>query len=79
MNGIPYKGYLIRPAPLKLADKDEWTLELYIAKDKGNEIVERKFSAGNTFKTEKEAIDHCVNFGKLIVDGKSENCTVTDL
>ncbi len=79
MKGIPYKGYLIRPATLQLAASGEWTLELYIAKDKDSEFVERKFSAGNTFKTEEEAIKHCINFGKQIIDGKSENCTVVDL
>ena len=81
MNGarIPYKGYFIHPAPLKLADTGEWSLELYIGKDKGNEYAQRKFSAANTFKTEKETTDHCVNFGKQIIDGKAENCTVADL
>ena len=79
MNGISYKGYLIRPAPLQLADTGEWSLELYIGKDKNSEYVERQFSAGNTFKTEEEAIKHCISFGKQIIDGRSENCTVTDL
>jgi len=75
----PYKDYIIRPAPLQLADSGEWNMELYIVKDNGNEIRERKFSAGNTFKTRDEAIRHCINFGKQIIDGQSENCTVTDL
>lgn len=79
MNGIPYKGYTIRPAPHQLADTGEWSLELSIGKDKGSEYVQRPFSAGNTFKSEEEAIEHCVNFGKQIIDGKAENCTVADL
>lgn len=79
MNGIPYKGYEIRPTPMQLADTGEWNMELYISKDSGNEITERKFSAGNTFTTKEEAIQHCINFGKQIIDGKSENCTVADL
>jgi hypothetical protein len=79
MNGIPYKGYLIRPAPLQLADIGEWSLELYIAKDRGSDITWRKFSAANSFKTEDDAIKHCVNFGKQIIDGKSENCSVEGL
>lgn len=79
MNGIPYKGYVIRPTPSRLADTGEWTVELYIAKDNGSEIKERQFSAGNKFKTQGEAVQQCINFGKQIIDGKSENCTVVDL
>lgn len=79
MNGIPYKGYLIRPSPLQLADSNEWSLELYIGKDKDGNAAWRKFSAANTFKTKEEAVKHCINFGKLVIDGKAENCTVGDL
>lgn len=79
MNGMPYKGYVIRPTPLQLADSGNWTVEVYISKDKGNEIKERKYSASNMFKTQKEADQHCINFAKQIIDGKSENFTVADL
>lgn len=79
MSEIPYKGYLIKPAPLQLRDSGEWTMELVISKHRGNSVAERKYSAGNTFKTEEEAIQHCINFGKQIIDGDSDNCTVTDL
>jgi len=78
MNGIPYTGYLIRPAPLPLAT-GEWNLEVHISKDRGSDVTERKFSAANTYKTEEEAIKHCINFGKQIIDGKAENLTVADL
>jgi hypothetical protein len=74
-----YKGHVIRPAPLQLADSGEWSLELYIGKDKDNEYVERKFYTSNTFRTEEEAINHCINFGKQIIDGEINNCTVADL
>lgn len=79
MNEVWYKGYKIMPATLQLVESGEWTIDLYIGKDKGNEWVERKFSAANTYKTKEEAISHCINFGKRIIDGKSENCTVADL
>ena len=79
MNKIPYKGYLIRPTSVQLVDTGRWNIEIYISKDRGSEITERKFSASNTFNTQEEAIQHCVNFGKQIIDGKSENCTVGDL
>ena len=79
MNKISYKGYLIRPTSVQVLDTDRWNIELYISKDKGSEITERKFSASNTFNTQEEAIQHCVTFGKQIIDGKPENCTVGDL
>ncbi len=79
MSEIPYKGYLIRPTPLQLRDSGEWTIELYISKHRDNSITQGKYSAGNTFKTEEEAMQHCINFGKQIIDGDFENCTVTDL
>ena len=79
MSEIPYKGYLIRPTPLQLRDSGEWTIEIYISKHRGNSVTERNYSAGNKFKTEEEAIQYCINYGKQIIDGDSENCTVTDL
>ncbi len=79
MNEICYKGYKIMPAPLHLTESDEWSIDLYIGKDKGDHWVERKFSASNIFKSKEEAIEHCLNFGKRIIDGNSKNCTVADL
>jgi hypothetical protein len=79
MSAIPYKGYLIHPAPLKLIDSEEWTIEICISKHRSDSVTERKYSAGNIFKTREEAIQHCINFGKKIIDGDSEHCTVTDL
>ncbi len=79
MNRLPYKGYLILPAPLQLADTGEWSLEVYVGKERGSKYVEKKFSAANIFETKEEAINHCVKLGKRIIDGKSEKCTVDDL
>jgi hypothetical protein len=79
MDKIPYKGYLIHPTPFQLTTSGEWTIELCISKHRDDSVTERKISAGNTFKTEKEAIQHCINFGKQIIDGESEDCSVADL
>lgn len=79
MKKIPYKGYLIHPAPLRVTASGEWTIDLYISKHRDGSVTERKFSAGNKYKTEKEADQHCIDFGMQIIDGKSENCTVADL
>jgi len=79
MEKVPYKGYLIHPTPLQATTSGEWTMDLCISKHRDDSVTERKFSAGNTFKTEKEAVQHCINFGMQIIDGKSEDCTVADL
>ena len=79
MENLPYKGYLIHPTPQQLTNSGEWTLEFYIAKHCEDSITERKFSADDIIKTKQEAIEHCINFGKQVIDGKIENCTITDL
>jgi hypothetical protein len=79
MDSVPYKGYLIQAAPHRLADSGEFTINISILHDTGGAVNIRNFSAGNTFKTEQEAIYHCIEFGRQIIDGKFENCTVSDL
>ena len=79
MNSLPYKGYLIEAAPYQLADSGEFTIHISILHDTGGAINIRGFDAANSFKTEDEAIWHCLEFGRQIIDGKIENCTVTDL
>ena len=79
MVNVLYKGYLIYPTPLQVTTSGEWTLELSVSKHRDDSVTERKFNADNTFKTEKEAIQHCIDFGKQIIDGESENCSVADL
>lgn len=76
---VPYKGYLIQAAPYRLAESGEFTLNISILHDAGDAINIRNFSAGNTFKTEEEAIYHCIVFGRQIINGKFENCSVSDL
>ncbi len=78
MNGASYKGFLIRPASLPLAT-GEWSLEVHIEKHRDDSVTNRKFFANDTFKTEEEAVKHCINFGKLIIDGKAEGLSITDL
>ena len=76
---IFYKGYEIHAAPYQVADTSEWTVNIHIFHDRGGEMRSRQFSAGNCFKTRKEAVAHCFNFGRQIIDGKSKNCTVDEL
>lgn len=79
MNEMTYNGYVIRAVPHQLVDSGEWTVNIVIFKHRGDSVASRQFSAGNTFKTRQEAIQHCFVFGRQVIDGKSENCTVADL
>jgi hypothetical protein len=65
-----YKGYLIKAASQKLVESGKWTTSIHIMKDYGSHITDKPFSASNQWISEKEAIDHCFDFGMQIVDGK---------
>ena len=39
----------------------------------------RNFSASNSYKTREEAIAHCFQFGKQIIDVQAGSYTVADL
>ena len=79
IDSVIYKGYRIQAVPYKLADSGEFTVNINISNDTGSAVNIRNFSAANTFKTKEEAIQHCINFGRQIIDGKFEDCTVADL
>ena len=79
MASLQYKGYEIRAVPYQLADSGEWTLDILIVRDTGTEIKHRKFGAGNRYKTKDEAIQHCFDLGRQIIDGKVEDYSVADL
>lgn len=79
MNTVPYKGYVIEAVPYQLSESREWTINIYIRRDTGDQISFKNFSAANTFETKEEAIQHCINFGYRIIDGEIENCTASDL
>jgi len=73
---IEYNGYEIEACPYQLAESKEWSLNIYIWKDHGSNIVSRNFSARNTFPTREEALKHCLRFGQRIIEGEIENCSV---
>jgi hypothetical protein len=54
-------------------------MRLYVSKGRGEGAPEREFNAANAYKKKMEAIEHCIEFGKQIVDGKVEAFTVADL
>jgi hypothetical protein len=79
MNEIKYNGYTIIAIPEQLIENNQWTVNIAIQKHHGEGTTGKPFSASNTFATKKEAIEHCLNFGKQIIDGDVINCTVHDL
>jgi hypothetical protein len=79
MNDALYKGYVIKATPYQLKESKKWTVNITIEHHTGERINFKNFSAANTFETKEEAIKHCINFGRRIIDGKIEDCTVDDL
>ncbi len=79
MNELPYKGYVIEALPEQLLDDDKCTINISIWKHRGSSSSQKEFLDSNTFAKEEEAIEQCFNFGKQIIDGQIENCTVVDL
>ncbi len=79
MSSVPYKGYVIDAAPYKLADSKGWSINIYIRHDTGDAINTNNFSAAKIFATQEEAIQHCIDLGRRIIDGEIENCSVSDL
>lgn len=75
-----YKGYIIRAVPEELADTREWRAVVQISRLESRKGIWKPFAETSiSFKTEKDAIQHCIFYGKQIIDGKIPNCDVSDL
>ena len=68
---IEYRGFGIIPRPLHLKN-GTWTTVVHI--QRGNTV--RRFSASNTWETREQAIHHCTEFGRQIIDGEVPGCGV---
>ena len=73
-----YKNYEVHAASL-LLPSGEWSLEVHITAQRDEEIQTKPFTGSDTFFSEVEAIRHCLDFGKRIIDGEVEDCSVEDL
>ena len=73
-----YKAYEVHAASL-LLPSGEWSLEVHITVQRGNEMHTKPFTGSDTFFSEVEAIRHCLDFGKRIIAGKVKDCSVEDL
>ena len=76
---VMYKNFEIVPQSLQLQEQNEWTTRVMIINHKGYEAATRTFTAPNNFKTEEEANEFSINFGKRIIDGKYQEHSVTSL
>ena len=76
---IQHKGLEIHAAPYQLADNGEWRINLHILRYREGESRSRTFSAADSYKTREEAVRHCFQLGRQIIDGESANCSVSDL
>lgn len=79
MDSIQYKGYEIEAVPHKLADSGVWSTDIAIVRDGVSERKCRNFGVSKTHKTREEAVQHCFNLGKQIIDGKVKDFSVADL
>ena len=70
MSTVSYKGFSINASPHQHPDSMEWNINICIIRDKGFQVAERNFHAANTYKTKEEAILHCIEFGRRIIDGE---------
>ena len=66
---IEYHGHVITPASRHRRRPPGWTLEVQIAAANRSTGI-RRCRAPNTYPSEAEAIAHCLEFGRRIVDGK---------
>ena len=66
---IEYNGHILTPATRHRRKPEGWTLRVHV-QPVGRRGGLRKCRAGNIYATEAEATERCLQFGRLIVDGK---------
>jgi len=76
---LEYGGFIILAVPYQLGDHNRWTLNIQIELHTGDRFVSRPFSTIDTFETREEAISHCFQFGRRIIDGSEPGLSVVDM
>jgi hypothetical protein len=71
---VGYKGFEIFPKPYQLAN-GEWAIRVHIMR----RSAMKPFWAENTFKSEREARAHCLEFARRIIDGEIPEFSLHDL
>ncbi|MCH8238065.1 MAG: hypothetical protein IIC06_07815, partial [Proteobacteria bacterium] len=72
MDRISYKGFDISPAPREMAGVGEWSLEVWISCEEGGRLHCGKFFASNTFPTKEQAIQHCHDFARRLINRRGD-------
>ena len=70
-----YKGFTITHRTYQIRGSGRWTVDVLV----GKHSRLRAFSDTTTYATEQEAINGCCEFGRRIIDGKAERCSIEDL
>ena len=79
MDTVNYKGFEIQATPYHLTETGHWRINIHIVRHTGDQVRSREFGANNSYPTREEAVQHCFQFGRQIVDGQATNCSVADL
>ena len=79
MNETTYKGFTIEAVPTGSPQDGTWNTKVSIGFYPETGPKGRDFTSLETFPTEKEAIAYCLQFGRDIIDGNVEGCSVRDL
>ncbi|MBI3603024.1 MAG: hypothetical protein HY205_01050 [Nitrospirae bacterium] len=79
MDVLSYKGFEIQAVPLQSPDSGKWRINIQIVRHNADGVKSGNFSAGDSYLTREEAVKHCFQFGKQIIDGQSPTCSVADL
>jgi len=74
---VSYKGYQIMVMSFQLIRLGQWEFKVIIFGKGG--YFSKHFLSPHTFKTEEEALQGCLEYGKQIVDGEVAGCSVEDI
>jgi len=77
MDEITYKGFIVEAAP-ELHD-GQWSTNICIRINHLEGPSGRNFSTNNTNTAREDAVAHCFQFGRDVIDGRVEGLTVEDL
>lgn len=75
---LKYKGYVITADPYQAEESGKWTFHVRIARFSRG-IKSKDFFSEETYETEEEALNGCLDFGKKVIDGDVLGCSVKDL
>ena len=75
MDRVQYSGYVIDARTHQLADDNRWSLDISIEHHTDERVQVQTYGAVNTFETRDEAVQHCIDYGRKIIDGKVAGCT----